>query len=225
MDKQQPINVITISQQCGCNGYKIAAKLAHRLQWLLTDHEIGRQVAHLLGMTEEEASLYDEHTFSFIGRVLVSMRYGTSEMLEAWGSQYTMPLFSQKQERIYRETLRHVVEEIARSGNKVIFEHGTQVILADRPDVLHIRVTAPLAQRVNHIAQSGHIDKKYARAYIQQKDRHRERYLQSQHHNAVNDPLLYDLVINSATLDVESQVDLICLALERKTRWLDLLAS
>lgn len=225
MSTHHAIHVVTISQQCGSDGYKLAAALASRLQWSFLDQEIGEQVARLLDMTEEEAALYDEHTFSFTGRMLVSMRYGTPQMLEAWSNQYTLPIFSRKQERVYREALQYVIEKIAHAGNAVILDHGTQVILAGRPDVLHIRVTAPLAQRINRIAQSKQLESRYARAYIQHKDRQQERYLRSQHHHVINDPLLYDLMVNNATLDIESQVELICLALARKRQYLHLFAS
>jgi len=46
------------------------------------------------------------------------------------------------------------------------------------------------------------------------------RYLQAKYHRQVDDPLLYDLVINTGVLDLESAVELISLALERKARML-----
>lgn len=214
MDERRHIRVITISQQYGSDGHKIAAKLAERFQWLLTDHEIGRQVAQSLDMMEEEAAFYDEHTFSFIERILLSFRYLTPRMLEAWSSQYTMPPFSVRQERVYREILRQVIEASACSGNRVIVGHGAQVILADRPDVFHIRIVAPMAQRLNYAVQNEHIGRKDAQNHIRYRDRNLERHLQSQYHRHIDDPLLYDLVIDNAILDVESQVDRICLAIE-----------
>ncbi len=230
MNEQQQqtpqICAITISQQYGSDGYKIAVKLALRLQWILTDHDIVTQVAHRLNLTEEEAAFYDEHTFSFIDRVLFSMRFTAAEGAEAWAaSPYIMPLSLQMQERLYRETLRHVVESTACAGNKVIVGHGVQMILANHPDVLHIRIVAPFVQRVTYAMQREHLDNADAHAYIRQEDRRLAQYLRSQYHRDVNDPLLYDLVINSNALDVESQVDVICLALERKARWLALAAS
>jgi cytidylate kinase len=225
MDKHQPIHVITISQQCGSDGDRIAAILAHRLQWSLADHEISRQVASLLDMTEEEAALYDERTFHFIEHMLASLRHIPSEMPEAWASQYTLPLFSRKQERIYRQAVSHVIEEMAYAGKRVVFEHGAQISLANRPDVLHIRIAAPLTQRSAFLAKQAGVDAKRTRAFIQHKDQQQKLYFQSQHRCAVDDPQLYDLVLNSATLDAESAVDLICLAINHKERWLDLVAS
>ncbi len=220
------IRAITISQQYGSDGYKIAVKLALRLQWILTDHDLVTQVAHRLNLTEEEATFYDEHTFSFIDRVLFSMRFSAAEGAEAWAtSPCIMPLSMQMQERLYRETLQHVVESTVRAGNRVIVGHGAQMILANQPDVLHIRIVAPFIQRVIYAMQREHLDNADARAYIRQEDQKLARYLRSQYHRDAADPLLYDLVINSNALDVEGQVDLIYLALERKARWLALTTS
>ena len=216
------INVITVSQQFGSSGSKTAAKLACKLGWRLTDHEIVAQVASRLGITEEEAALYNEHAYSFVDRILLYMQFSTSEAVEAWASQFIMPLSPQYQEHLYQEALRQVIETNARRGNIVIVGHGAQALLANQPNVLHVWIAAPLAERVSAVVQRERLDEADAFALIQQKDRYLARYLQSQYHRDLNDPLLYDLVVNSSYLDLESQVDLICLALERKAHWLAL---
>lgn len=60
------------------------------------------------------------------------------------------------------------------------------------------------------------LDAKAAQARIQHKDRERERDLWEEYHYHDNDMDLYDLVINTGVLDLQSAVDLIALALERK---------
>lgn len=210
------ICAITISQQYGSGGNKIAAKLASRLRWQLADHEIIAQVACELGITEEEAAIYDEHTYGFVDQFLLSMLFSTTESVQAWASQCGMPISIHRQERLYHETLRQVIGTIVCTGNTVIVGRGVQLLLANQPDLLHIRVVAPFAQRVSAVMQLGRLNEARARSCIQQKDRTQAHYLRSQYHRDVNDPLLYDLVVNSGCLDLESQVDLICLALERK---------
>lgn len=69
------------------------------------------------------------------------------------------------------------------------------------------------------------LDAASARERIQLKDRDRTRYLQSVYHLDVNDPLHYDLVINTRVLSLDSTVDLICLALEDKAQALSLPAE
>ncbi len=209
------MSAITISRQYGSGGGEVAARLARKLQWQLIDHEIVAQVARELGMSEEEAEVHDERTESFISRVLGSMQLASPELL---ANAPIVPLSPGTQEQIYHEALQRVVETAANTGNAVIVGRAGQVILAKRRDVLHVRIVAPLEQRVRYVMQREGLDEAAARARIQQKDRDRTRYLQAQYHRDVNDPLLYDLILNSGVLDLASLVDLIVLALERKAR-------
>lgn len=213
--KTTGMSAITISRQYGSGGGEIAARLAQRLQWQLIDHEIVAQVAHELGMPEEEAEIHDERTESFISRVLGSMQLASPELL---ANAPIVPLSPGTQEQIYHEALCRVVETAANTGNAVIVGRAGQMILAKRRDVLHVRIVAPFEQRVRYVMQREGLDEANARTRIQQKDRDRTRYLQAQYHHDVNDPLLYDLMINSGVIDLGSLVDLIVLALERKAR-------
>jgi CMP/dCMP kinase len=216
------MKAITVSRQYGSGGGEIATRLAHTLNWQLIDHEIVAEVARELGMPEEEAEVHDERTESFISRVLGSMQLASPELL---ANAPIVPLSPGTQEHIYHEALQRVVETAANTGNTVIVGRAGQVILAKRRDVLHVRIVAPFEQRVRYVMQREGPDEAGARARIQQKDRDRTRYLQSQYHRDVNDPLLYDLVLNSGVLDLESLVDLITLALERKGRRLTVKTS
>lgn len=215
---QQLINsmrAITISRTYGSGGGEIAARLAHRLNWQLIDHQIVAEVAHRLGITAEEAEAHDERVEGFIARVLNSMQLSSPELLN------TIPVSavpSALQEDAYREALHYVVETAANAGHAVIVGRGAQVLLANRRDVLHVRVVAPLPERIIYVARREGLNEADARARIQLKDRDRLRYLQTQYHIDPDDPLLYDLVINTAVLDLDTAVGLICSALEDKAR-------
>ncbi|TMC14366.1 MAG: cytidylate kinase-like family protein, partial [Chloroflexi bacterium] len=60
------------------------------------------------------------------------------------------------------------------------------------------------------------LDADAARKRVQEKDQARIRYTQTQFHRQPDDAHLYDLVINTAILDLDHVVDQICLALEHK---------
>jgi hypothetical protein len=61
-----------------------------------------------------------------------------------------------------------------------------------------------------------------ARERIKLKDRDRSRYLQTVYHRDVNDPMLYDLIINTGALSLDQAVDLIRLSLQDKAQTLSL---
>ncbi len=213
----QKMRAITISRQYGSGGGEIATRLAQRLHWQLIDHEIVASVAHELGITEEEVAVHDERTEGTVSQVLNAIRLAAPAFL------VTVPILSGSpaaEADAYREALRQVVETAVNSGHTVIVGRGAQVLLAHRRDVLHVRVVAPLKQRIIYVARREGLKEAGAQARIQLKDQDRIRYLQSQHRRHADDPLLYDLVINAGILDLESAVELICLALNRKARML-----
>jgi cytidylate kinase len=221
MDQEQQgapaMSAITISRQYGSGGGEIATRLARRLHWQLIDHEIVAGVAHELRITEEEAAARDEYAEDFVSSVLNAIRQAAPAFL---ANAPVVPVSPETEADAYREALHHVVETATRSGHVVIVGRGAQVLLARRRDVLHVRVVAPLKQRITYVARREGLDEARAQERIQLKDQDRLRYLQAQHHCHVDDPLLYDIVINTGVLDLESAVELICLALERKARML-----
>ena len=208
------MRAITVSRQYGSGGGEVATRLARRLGWQLIDHEIVARVAHELGITEEEAAVRDEHVESFIARVLSTMQLGTPEVPMPLDEPPTPAV----EARTYHEALCRVVLAAVDEGCTVIVGRGGQVVLKDRRDVLHVRVVAPLDMRVAYVARREGLDEARARARIQLKDRDRTRYLQVQHRSDPDEPLCYDLVVNTAVLDLDTVVDMICLALERKAR-------
>ncbi|HEY6539727.1 MAG TPA: cytidylate kinase-like family protein [Ktedonobacteraceae bacterium] len=209
--KTPDMRAITISRQYGSGGGEVAAHLAQRLGWQLIDHEIVAQVAHSLGITEEEADVHDERVEGFIVRALSALQAAALVVPAS-----VAPL--EQAEAVYNEALRKVVETSANTGRVVIVGRTGQALLAGRRDVLHVRIVAPLQQRIIYVSQREGLDEAEARSRIQIKDRDRARYLQASFGRNVDDPMLYDLIINTAVLDLDSAVDLISVALERKAR-------
>jgi CMP/dCMP kinase len=185
------MRAITVSRQYGSGGGEIAACVAQKLSWQLIDHEIVAQVAHALGITPEEAEARDEHAEGFVARVLNTIQLATPAALVPVAVSPVPPAL---QEQAYREALRYVVETAANASHAVIVGRAGQVLLAQQRDVLHVRIVAPLKQRITYVARREGLDEASAQVRVQLKDRDRTRYLQMQYQHSVDDPLLYDLV-------------------------------
>jgi cytidylate kinase len=125
----------------------------------------------------------------------------------------------------YQETLRRVVETAADTGRAVIIGRASQIFLAGRRDVLHVSIVAPLQARIAYVVLRENRNEASARERIQLKDGDRSRYFQTVLHRDVNDPMLYDLIINTGVLLLDRAVDLIGLALEDKAKALALPAE
>jgi cytidylate kinase len=122
--------------------------------------------------------------------------------------------------KLTEESLVALVEKAVRSahhaGNLVIAGRGGQVILKDAPDVIHIRIEAPLEERVQRVKQQlkqtrsdFHADidiRRAAQDMIEQKDAASRDYLIQFYHVAWNDPLLYHLVLNTGKMRIEQAV-------------------
>jgi len=206
------MRAITISREYGSGGGEIAARLAQHLNWQLVDHEVVVEVSKALGISEAEAEAQDEHTEGVVSRLLSNLQLIEPIMLV--GST-TLP---EVEELNYREALQNAVEAATRQGHVVIVGRGSQMLLAQRRDVLHVRIIAPLELRIAYVMQREGLNQDEARSRIQLKDRDRIRYLQAEYHQSPEDARLYDLIVNTGIIDLDSAVDLIVLALERKGR-------
>jgi cytidylate kinase len=206
------MRAITISREYGSGGGEIASRLARRLGWQLIDHEVVVRVAQELGVSEADAAEYDECGDGPLSRVLQSFRLVQPTM------PVSMPIALITDSRAYNIARCHAIMGAYVKGHTVIVGRGGQALLAQQRDVLHVRVVAPFDLRLVYVMRREGLDQAAAHARIHLKDRDRQRFLQEENHQQPADAHLYDLVVNTAVLDLESIVDIILLALQRKAR-------
>ncbi len=209
-DLSNQMRAITISREYGSGGGEIAARLAKRLEWNLIDHAIVERIAQEMGTSTQEAEAHDENVQGSIAQILNSFVHLYP------GPMYGVPPMNFLSDADFRHSMDRIVRAAASRGHVVIVGRASQVILADHRDVLHARIIAPIEKRIAYVVQREGIDRQEAEARIRKKDQDRARHLQSEYHRKPEDPNLYDLVINTSLLDLESAVDLVRLALQQK---------
>jgi len=210
------MRAITIARLYGSGGGEVAQRVAKRLGWRLIDHEVIVQVAHELHITEEEAEDLDEHTEGFILRALNSMSLMYPSMVENVPPSPSPAT----RERLYQSALHRVIELAVEEGQSVIVGRGAGALLEARRDVLRAFVIAPLQQRIAYVARREGLDEANARKRITLKDNGRRRYVQTQYHLQPDDPVRYDVTINTAILSLDEAAELICHALACKAEQL-----
>ncbi len=183
--------VITISRQYGSLGNIMANALGQRLGYRVVMRELINQAASAAGAPEVALAVIDE-----LGLL------GLSPSAEDY--------------QAYIHAVKAVMQVLADEGNAIIVGRGGQVVLAGRPDVLHVRTVAPVELRVARIAERHHISLAAAHAQISASDRQRRLFLKRFYNIDGNDPQLYDLVINTARMSAENACDLICTALQQE---------
>ena len=213
------MRVITISREYGSGGGEIAARLARRLGWQLIDHEVVVRVAEKLHVSEEEAEEHDERVEGLASRIFKSLRLMHPTM------PVTVDIPPSMDSRAFYEARCQIIEGAVASGHVVTVGRGAQAHLAKRRDVLHVRIVAPFALRLAYVMSREGLDREAAQARILRKDQERTRYLETFYHRHPGDPHLYDLVLNTGILDLESAAEVIAIVLERKARRLSLPAQ
>src|SRR5262249_9729327 len=137
--------------------------------------QIIREVAHRLGFSEVEAAAYDERAEAFIERLARVLWLGDPALPPAGQAAPDTP-FETTTEAFVAIT-RPLVEEAARSGNAVIFGHGAQFILAQRPGVLHVRFAAPVPARVERVMRRAGVSRAEAERRVRAEDQRRAAYI------------------------------------------------
>jgi cytidylate kinase len=214
-DAIEQMRAVTISREYGSGGGEVAQRLAQQLGWRLVDHEIVVRVAQTLGVSESEAAAHDEHVEGFVSRLLRSMQRVDPNLMSG---APVLPISAETEQNQYQEALADVVKAAITNNHTVIVGRGSQALLAQRRDVLHVRIVAPLTTRISYVMQREGLTQEDAKERIQLKDRDRMRYLQAAYNLQSDDPHLYDLVLNSAILDLDSITSLIITALENKAK-------
>jgi cytidylate kinase len=92
------------------------------------------------------------------------------------------------------------------------------MLLAQQRDVLHVRVVAAFENRVAYVMQREGLDQGAAQSRIQVKEYDRTRYFETEYRRKPEDAHLYDIVLNTSTLDLESSVEIICFTLQQKAK-------
>ena len=197
------LRAVTISREYGSGGGEIAARLARSLGWQLVDHALVERVAREIGASLEEAEAHDEQLQGQVLAALATMGYAFPGALSAG------PPAALLSAEAYREAFNRVVCAAASRGRVVLVGRASQVILADRRDVAHVRVIAPFEQRVAYVMRREGVDRHAAEARIRRKDRERARYLEREYQHRPDEARLYDLVLNTSRLDLDAAVAII----------------
>ena len=210
----EQMRAVTISREYGSGGGEIARRLATRLGWQLIDHEIVSRVAKEMNVSEQTSQACDEQQAeSVLTRILNAMQRVNPPLMRAVPPPRKV-ITSDTQ--IYRDALIRVVDAAVTRGHVVIVGRAAQVLLAERRDVLHARVVAPLEMRITYVMKRESLERQQALERIQQKERDRQRYLHSEFKRHPDDVHLYDVIVNTAIIALDDIVNLLQGALHYK---------
>lgn len=211
--------VITISRQFGSGGNAIAARAGELLGYALLDRALMAEVANEVGLAPGEVVDFSEANHqvrSVLNRLLI--RQAKVAEVRTW-TEDTKGVRQAEVEALSEEQavniVRGVIDAVARRDNVVIVGRGSQAILRDRPDTLHVRVEAPFEQRMQRVQEEEDVLPMRAERMIDERDRASQDYLRRFYGIDIWDPRHYHLVINTGRLDLETAAQVIVVAAQQ----------
>jgi len=227
--------IITISRQYGSQGDEIAHQVCEKLGYRYFDKRVIEQIASSMGLAEGEwIDVAEEAYHHQIGKnllnrirclpvanILQTMMTPSEKkfvMAANWAEDATgasvkqVRWLSEQEERLF---IRDVILNAYQQGDFVIVGRGGQIILKEKPGVLHVRIIAPEDTRATYLAMQQHLQFETARTLIHEHDRAAAHYIKTWHQADWDDPLLYHLSINTAVSTRDAAVQTILAAAQR----------
>jgi cytidylate kinase len=198
-----------------------AITLSHQSGTL--DHEIAQRVADLLQSSEAKGAI----PWTVFDRNLVEI------MLEEHHLPHFLAEFiSEDRRSMIQDTIDELlgsripswdvvpkiaetVLHLAHAGHAILVGRSANLITADLPNMLHVRLIASLDQRVAHLQDAEHLPEPEALDRNHREDKAATRYLKSHFHASNANDALYHLTLNTDRLSAEDAAGLVVEAAHR----------
>lgn len=176
--------IITFSRQMGSGGIPIVQQVADELGYALVDGDAIKEVASEYDLTDETLQQIDEKPPAFVENI-------------------------DRQIELNMNRIQLIVLEKALEGNVIIYGRGGQDLLPGVSSVFRVRVIAPFEERVERWAEREWLDPDLARSLVRKSDQQRAGFIKYYFDRDWNDPMEYDLVINTTRVSNETAVSMI----------------
>jgi cytidylate kinase len=204
--QSSPGPVITISRQVGCNGVKLATKIADKLNehpafstWKVLSKEIFYESARELDMEPERIRRIFKQDESYM----------MNDIINAIGARRF------KSERRITKTVKEIIHSFAVDGYCIIVGRAAHFIAADIKNALHVKLHAPLEYRIKTIMENNRLNREEAIYFIKKVEKERIAF-----RNAIGEVSmetdLFDIFINRASFNDEDTIYLIREAATKK---------
>lgn len=187
--RRHVLRAVTISRQAGCGAVIVAEKLADYLQqhsppedgrWTVFDRELMDKVLADHNLPKYLAKFLPEDRASRIEDTLADI-FGVHPPAE----------------KVVQQTAETMLQ-LAELGSAILIGRAGNIVTAKLPNVLHVRLIAPLEDRVERICRDDHKTLAEARRFCLEEEQARTRYVKTYFGADINNALLYHLVINTS---------------------------
>jgi cytidylate kinase len=195
--------VVTISRQAGVTASAVSRRLVDILNhrhpgptpWMEFDRQLVERIAADHNLSEDLVARFDERDRS-------------------WFEHFTAGITGSATGTDIAMKSAKTIRALAKVGRAVIIGRAGQSILAGMKHVVHVRLVAPLEWRAAQYPRDVDAAPDANEQTLRRIDIERARYVKQHFNRDVNDPLLYDLIINMARVGTDRAAHTIAQSVE-----------
>ncbi|WP_319522065.1 cytidylate kinase-like family protein [uncultured Desulfosarcina sp.] len=196
--------VITISRQFGAGGITLGKMIAEKMGYTFADSDIIQRVAKEANVSTDWIESFEKEAGSKLSRFISSM------VSKRWLDRVLSDERGYLDEQIYLDYLVLIIAQFADEGDVVILGRGSQYILNDHPDAVHILLVDQFENRVKFMMKQYDMPQKKAERMVANEDRRRLNLFKRLGKSDYDNPQLYHLVLNMGRLDLDTARDMVC---------------
>ncbi|NLX53757.1 MAG: cytidylate kinase-like family protein [Planctomycetaceae bacterium] len=182
---------IAISREAGAGGSAVGRRIGELLQWEVLNRKLLDMMAEKFNLSRAMVGVADETTSNWL--------------IEVFGKWLDPRLVTRSE---YIVHLGELVLLAAQHSSKVFVGRGAQHFLPAERGV-SVFLVAPLTMRIARIQDVRGCSEAEARRYIRDTDQTRRDLIKSHFNREIDDPHLYDLVINRTQIDSDAAAELV----------------
>ena len=208
------MSIITISRQSGCEANEVARILCQKLNYQLLNKELMMDLAKELRQepSQAEETPTSSKAAAWLERVLNPF-YNPNDLLYVAQKEIS---FASGQPLTIRQ-VRELIQAAYARGNIVIVGRGSQVILAGKPDVLHVRLIGSPEKRIQMWQKRESLSYDEAKKRMEKRDRAHVDFVKNYFDADITRQEWYDLIISIDHFTKDAIAELISQALPRMT--------
>lgn len=191
---------VTISRQAGAGGITIGEKLvaylwendkATKCPWAIFDKTLVSRVLEEHKFPGVFSEYMPESKVSQVDDIM-------EELFGLHPSEWTLV-----------QKTSETILNLAQMGNVILVGRGSNIITRKLDHGFHIRLIASPEKRVEHLQEYYKLDKKKAVKFMEKEDKGRRDYAKEHFDKNIDDPLQYDLIINTDQISYDQAASLI----------------
>ncbi len=185
---------IAVSREAGARGGTIARLAAEKLAWQVYDQELLEYTAQNPVIRQGLTSDLSPACIDWVAQRLKELQriYGLGDDADV-------------------RNLAEVILYLGAQGQMVFVGRAAGCILP-RETTLHVRLVAPLKERIAYMGQWLRLSSEEAAERVRQRDERRAEFVRKHFHRSPTDVHQYDLILNSSLLGEDGCADLIARA-------------